>query len=225
MSPSRELDGVDFRPFFDMVVGILFVLLILIGALIFFQQTQDGVEGAAAHSQQRRWRQQRDFFLQRLVANLQTKGLPASADTAAGAVLMPLDGLSEARMSGGLPELKATVVAGLAGALAPAIGCVSVPRASVSSCPDSDLLSLDGLTMQVRVGAVLPDAALPRDRAARFLAASLAEALYSSAPDLLRASDRRGAAVIGFDSGTLGNGQTGGSGDLELVFGFAPPAQ
>ena len=225
MSPSKELDGIDFRPFFDMVVGILFVLLILVGALIFFQQTQDSVTGTSAQSQQRRWRQQRDLFLQRLVADLQTKGLPASADTAGGAVRVPLNGLVEASMSGGLPELKGTVVVGVAGALAPAVSCVSVPRASVSSCPDSDLLSLDGLTMQVRVGAVPSDSALPRDRAARFLAASLAEALYGSAPDLLRASDRRGTAVIGFDSGTLGDGQTGGPGDLELVFGFASPAQ
>ena len=225
MSPSRELDGVDFRPFFDMVVGILFVLLILVGALIFFQQTQDGVAGTSAQSQQRRWRQQRDLFLQRLVANLQAKGLPASADTAGGAVLISLDELEESRMSGGLPVLKVTAVAGLAGALAPAIGCVSVPRGSASSCPDSDLLSLDGLTMQVRIGAVLPDAALPRDRAARFLSTNLAETLYNSEPDLLRASDRRGAAVVGFDSGTLGNGRTGGPGDLELVFAFAPPAQ
>lgn len=224
MSRSSELDGVDFRPFFDMVVGILFVLLILVGALIFFQQTQDGVTGSPEQSELKRWRLQRSRFLERLTSDLQARGLPARADTAGGTVLVALDGLVQADGSG-LPRLKAPAVAGLAGALTPAVGCVSVPRASDPPCPDTDLLSLDGLSVQVRLGATPPDAALPRDRTARFLAASLADAIYGGATSLLRASDRTGGAAVGFDDGTVGDGRDGTPGDVALVFGFAKPSQ
>lgn len=224
MSPSRELDGVDFRPFFDMVVGILFVLLILIGALIFFQQTQDGVTGSPAQSELRRWRMQRNAFLERLVADLQARGLAARADTAAGTVSMPLDGLADLA-GAGLPRIKAAAVADLAGALTPALGCVSVPRASAPACADTDLLSLDGLSVQVRLGETPADAALPRDRAARYLSTSVSNALYTASPALLRASDRVGGAAIAFDDGTVGDGRGAGPSDLALVFGFAKPPQ
>ena len=222
MSPSSELDGVDFRPFFDMVVGILFVLLILIGALIFFQQTQDGVAGSPFQSELRRWRMQRIDFLERLAADLQSRGLSARADTAGGTVVVPLDDLVRVE-AGGLPVLKAPAVAGLAAALAPAVGCVSVPRASNSSCADTDLLSLDGLSVQVRLAQSQPGATQSRDRTALFLATSLSNALYGDAPPLLRASDRVGGAALAFEAGTTGDGHDGGTGDLALVFGFARP--
>ncbi|MGI3903977.1 MAG: hypothetical protein ACRYGP_33320 [Janthinobacterium lividum] len=222
MSPSSELDGVDFRPFFDMVVGILFVLLILIGALIFFQQTQDGVAGSPAQSELRRWRAQRITFLERLASDLQARGLPARVDTAAGTVTMPLDVVADLA-GAGLPQVRPAGAAGLAAALAPVVACVSVPRAAGPDCADTDLLSLDGLSVQVRVGAASPNAALPRDRSARYLSATLSNVLYGDAPALLRASDRVGGAAVAFDAGTVGDGRSGGPGELALVFGLVKP--
>ncbi len=220
--PSAELDGIDFRPFFDMVVGILFVLLILIGALIFFQQTGDGVAGSPSREELRRWRAQRGLFLEHLAADLVDRGLPARADTAAGAVLVGLDALARPEEAG-LPALRAPAVAELAAGLAPALACVSLPRAEGSACGGIDLLSLDSLSVQVRLGATPPDAALPRDRAARFLAAALSTALYADAPALLAASDRVGGAAVAFDDGTVGTGRDGMPGTLALAFAFARP--
>ncbi len=220
MRPSDEIEGVDFRPFFDMVVGILFVLLILIGAMVFFQRAEG--ETAEALPDHRRWRWEHDRFLDRLAADLAAQGLPARADTAAGAVLVRLDEI--VRLDGpGLPGLQEPAAASLAGALSPAVGCVSVPRASGRSCADTDLLSLDSLHVQVRLGTISGNAALPRDRAARFIAAIVSNSLYTQAPSLLRASDRAGAPAIGVEDGTVGDGTDGGPGDLALVFGFAKP--
>ena len=222
MPRSSDLDGVDFRPFFDMMVGVLFVLLILIGALIFFQRTEDGVTGSPEPSELKRWRLQRDRFLERLAGDLGVRGLTARADTAASAVLVSLDGV--AKLDGpDLPGPRGPAVSDLAGALAPAVGCVTDDRTPGPACADTDLLSLGALSIQVRLGATQPSAALPRDRAARFLAAALSNALYAKAPSLLRASDRSGGPAVGFEDGTVGNGRDGTPGDLALVFGFDRP--
>jgi len=188
-----------------MMVGILFVLLILVGALIFFQQTQDGAAGSPAPAELRRWRLQRTRFLEQLAADLQARGLPARADTAGGAVLVSLDALVQPE-GAELPIPKAPAVAGLAAALAPAVGCVSVPRGAGATCDDTDLLALDSLSVQVRVGSIPSDPALPRDRAARFLSARLAAGLYEDAPVLLGASDRSGGPALALDGGTIGDG-------------------
>ena len=202
-----------------MVVGILFVLLILIGALLFFQQAQDGAEST---SDLRRWRAQRDRFLERLAVDLQGRGLRALADTAGGTVLVDLDGLVQPE-GASLPSLKAPAVAELAAALAPAVGCVSVPRGSGPGCVDTDLLFLDGLSVQVRLGGTPTGAALPRAPVARFLAARLSAALYGAAPPLLTASDRAGSGAVSFDDGTVGADLGVSPGGLALVFRFARP--
>ena len=53
METADDLDGVDFKPFFDMVVGVLFILLILIAAQLFFSQFQDQSETAAQENIER----------------------------------------------------------------------------------------------------------------------------------------------------------------------------
>lgn len=224
MQPSSQIDGIDFRPFFDMVVGILFVLLILVAALIFFQRAEDGMSGASPEAESRRWRLERDQFLDRLAGTLTAKGLPASADTAAGTVLVRLDRVI--RLDGpGLPGLREPAAATLADALSSAVGCVSIPRTSGPDCADEDLLALGSLSVQVRLGAIPRDMGLPRDRAARFITATLSNFLYQQASSLLRASDRAGAPAVGFDDGTVGDGTGGDPGTLALAFDFAKPGR
>ena len=77
MEAADDLDGVDFKPFFDMVVGVLFILLILIAAQLFFSQFQDQSENAAQENIEREWREEVSGFFDRFQRGLGERGIAA----------------------------------------------------------------------------------------------------------------------------------------------------
>src|SRR5665213_2788398 len=106
MPPASDLDGIDFKPFFDMVVGVLFVLLILIGALLFFQSAQSDVTAKQAQSEaqarqraeeertRQEWRTERAALLSFLADHLREHGVEASVDLANASIAIPLDAMA-----------------------------------------------------------------------------------------------------------------------------------
>jgi hypothetical protein len=227
MAPANDLDGIDFRPFFDMVVGIIFVLLILVGALIFFQQAaQEESAATAAQKLAHDWREQEAAFLNWLTGHLHDHGIAAQVDLANTTIVIPLADL--ARLApGGLPEIIDAPTNDLGRALAADLGCVAASRSSALECAPFGLLRLNEAVVQVRAGSLAAGAALPPDRFAHLLASLLGAAILKGAPDLLALSNASGGIVMRTTSATMAAGADAAGatirGDLAMAFDFTPP--
>lgn len=220
---DREEDA-DFRPFFDMVIGILFVLLILVAALIFFQQVQDNSATSEAAKQESAIRRAEiATFLGALAERLRGDGIEATVDLAGGAVLLPLRDVVSVE-AGGLPGVRAEATARLGAALTGLVSCVSQPRTAGAACAAFDRLHLDALDVRVLTGALPGVAVLPRDRFGRLASALLSAALLRNEAGLLGASDDAGQRVIAFDDALAGSAPAatsdGVGGDVVLGFAF-----
>ena len=220
---DREEDA-DFRPFFDMVIGILFVLLILVAALIFFQQVQnDAVTSAAAKQETAIRRAEIAGFLNALAERLRGDGMAATADLAGNAVVLPLTDVVAAE-SRGLPGVKDEAVARLGATLTELVSCVSQPRRADAACAAFDRLHLDALDVRVLTGSLPAAVGLPRDRFGRLASALLSASLLRNSTGLLQASDDAGQRVIAFDDALAGlppaGGPDGVGGDVVLGFTF-----
>ena len=227
MDLSGSDDATDFRPFFDMVIGILFVLLILVAAQIYFQQAQDqtAVTDTARREAALR-RAEIAAFLGTLAERLRVAGLAAIADPEAGAVVLPL-GAVVGIDGAGLPLVEAAPAAALGTTLAGLTACVTRPRSAASDCAGYDRLHLDALGIELRTGTLPPAAALPRDRFGDLAGALLSASLLRGAPGLIGASTDVGGRVVTFGGrlaaeGPAGSGPAGSGpdGDLTLAFTF-----
>ena len=224
MDISETDNETDFRPFFDMVIGILFVLLILVAAQIYFQQTDNQtVANEAAKQEAALRRADIATFLTTLSDRLRAGGLAATADADKGTVLMPLGevlGIDAA----GLPTVAATLSGRLGPPLAELLACVTAPRSTARNCEAFARLGLDALAVTARLGAVPSGAALPRDRFADLGAALLSARLFGEHPVLIGASNATGGRVVTFGTAYAGPGTPGvlaAPGVIgELVFDF-----
>lgn len=89
MSSDNSDEPVDFKPFFDMVVGLLFLLLILVSAQLFFSQWQ--VQPFPAHLARQEAEAQRHAFearvdeaLTRIAQQLGAAGFSPAIDRSPG---------------------------------------------------------------------------------------------------------------------------------------------
>lgn len=222
MDGSGIEDATDFRPFFDMVIGILFVLLILVAAQVYFAQAQDETTASEAVKREAALRRA-DIaaFLGTLADRLRAGGLDATVDAGSGAVLVPLGQVLtiDAR---GLPSVGPAPAARLGAVLSGMAACVTDPRSAAQPCPTYARLSLDALAVTARVGALPPGAALARARFGDLGSALLSAAVLSDEPSLIGASNPAGGRVVTFGSALAGAGAplAGVGGDLALDFTF-----
>jgi len=224
--PESELEGIDFRPFFDMVVGILFIFIILIGALLLFQQAQR-VEDSAKESERRLddWQGQKTQFLVALADHLRARGIDARIDLSNTAVVLPLDSVAQLGPDG-LPDIKGGSTRDLGRILALDVGCVASPREDPKSCGPFDLLRLNEAVADIRIGPLSPSASLPQDRFGRLLSDLFAASLLKGSPGLLMLSGTHGDVVLRVTSALAAGkraspGEIGG--DLVIRFAFARP--
>lgn len=222
MAPEQD---VDFKPFFDMVIGILFILLILVATQLFFTRWQDNPPRPNEDERLRAlFLEERAAFwadLERELAgklpgltidrDRQTLGVPLS-------LLVEIDGPRLASRTGG--------IAVLAEALARQLGCLPQqrPPADGRSCRPYKLLALQAVKGRVLAGPVEGMAA---GTPAQGAAAALAASLIAAAPDLLalRAPDGRSAFPYALSADALAGPPRPGTpaGQLELNVDFAGP--
>lgn len=222
MDASGADDGTDFRPFFDMVIGILFVLLILVAAQIYFQQAQDetAVNDAAKREAMVR-RADIAAFLDAFAGRLRAEGLNATADAEAGAVLLPLRQVVSVG-GAGLPSVAVDAQEKLGAPLSAYTACVTQPRSAAVACSNFVRLALDLLTVRVRVGELPSGVLLPRNRFGDLAEALLAAVLLGGEPALIGASNEAGGRVVTFGTAAASPGISGSEvgGDLVLDFQF-----
>src|SRR5260370_32065105 len=195
MDSANDLDGVDFKPFFDMVVGVLFILLILISAQLFFSQFQDQSDISPQERIEREWREEIAGFLDRFARALHDRGLEVRVDRANNALGMPLGLLANAG-DDGLPRIASDQTQVLGQALNESLGCVTGQAKASGACPASGLLHLARAEIQMRLGAAPELAGLPQARYGRLLESLFAATLLQGTPDLLRESGRDGDVVL-----------------------------
>jgi hypothetical protein len=237
MQPASDLDGIDFKPFFDMVVGVLFVLLILIGALLFFQTAQTDATAKQAQAQKlaqqqaeearkrQEWRVERTAFLDWIAGHLKERGIAASVDPDNASIAIPLATMAKLG-DDGLPALASDATDKLGGTLAHDLACVAAQSDYAGDCAAFHLLRLDTAAMEVRIAPLGPGATLSQDRFGRLLASLLTAELLKGSPDLLRLSGSAGGVIVTTASAVAAGavaapGAVGG--DLAIGFAFTPP--
>ena len=223
MQFTDDLEGGDFKPFFDMAMGVLFIFLILIGSLLFFQTVDKTTGAVSAQNNAREREMQIAAYLRGLADDLRARGLMAKIDLANAAIVLPLGQI--ATVGGdGLPKLQPQAAKGLGEVLARDLACVAPAGGDRSGgCAAFPLLRLDRAGGNVRIGEVA--ASLAPDRFGYLLAGELSSAMAEASPGLLGLSAGDGSMLWKIES-AVGAGKAGGpgtvGGDFSIAFRFVP---
>lgn len=219
-----DLDGIDFKPFFDMVVGVLFVLLILISAQMFFTQWGSARDPAKVDADEiaLAWDEEQRRFILDVADRLRIAGFSVTPDEIARTVAIPLSSvvtIGPDAQPGVDPKL-ATAGAVLSERLA----CLRRDAAG-SDCLTFNYLALGDLASATRLrGAATPGGIAP-DRYSYLLSTVLLGAMLQAAPGLLADSGRPDGATVRAESSVATDGHGSGLGDLAFRFTFRPPPE
>jgi hypothetical protein len=183
-------DGTDFKPFFDLVVGVLFILLILISAQLFFSQWDQPTRNEAAANESFRWDEEARQFLQDVNTKLTAEGFATGVDIARRSVAFQIADILDA--SGSPGTLRQDRVRALAAAAVVTARCLEPSSAQVAACPTYMQLGRGRLLTAVWLeSGSLPE--LGSEETARFLSLRLLGALTSAQPQLLTLKGADGA--------------------------------
>ena len=228
MTPQSEAEVIDFKPFFDMIVGILFILLIFIAAQLFFTKWDDPIAEIEARERTRQlsyqWQQQSTDLLQDIAARLQRGGLSAEFNATAQSVTMPLSELVSVSDRGASELDRRNELVGRI--LADRLRCVPGQVGVASSdCPSLPLLRLAGIQGEVRVADAPAGVSLTPERYAYFISSLLGAELLRGSPELASLTGSGGVPalrVVGINR----QGPKGAAtpqGEFVLAFSFEPP--
>lgn len=223
MTPQSETDVIDFKPFFDMIVGILFILLIFIAAQLFFTQWDDPVARERARQLAYQWQHQAASLLQDIADSLRRRGVSAQVNTTAQSVTVPLSELMDVSGNGAVRIDARSEAVGKV--LADRLGCISGQRNRVpEGCPDLNLLRLSGIRGDARVNGIPTGTSLSGERYAYYLSTLLGAEFLRGAPELAALTGSGGSPALRI-TGTSRESKEGGAlqGDLEFTFSFEPP--
>lgn len=197
MTPSSD-DSIDFKPFFDMVVGVLFILLILISAQMFFSQWPTAptpAEVAAREAEARRVRAEQDagVFLNDLAERLRRAGFSPSVDRLSRSISVPTDELVRAGAPA-QPRPDPAALARFAPAVLAALRCIAAADPA-EGCPGDTSVRLSRMDAHAQLAAPTPGATPPA--ALRLAGLELAAGLFAAAPDLLALGSPQGMPAVG----------------------------
>jgi hypothetical protein len=216
VTPQSEAEAVDFKPFFDLIIGVLFIFLILIAAQIFFTQW------APTHDQTRNWEAEISRFFEKLAGGLRQVGLTASVDSENRTISVLLEELVGAASDGG-PRILNEPTTAFGRVLDAHLGCVSRVDTHRTDCPDLRL-ELRQVHGEVRVNGLPAKMRLPQDRYARLVAIELTAGIFRGTPQLLGFTGSNGRSVIDVASAIAAAPKHEGlKGDVALRFTFDPP--
>jgi hypothetical protein len=214
---ETEEEPFDFKPFFDMVVGVLFILIILVAAQIFFAR-QDAADEAARDArqagEQRRWLAETEIaeFLRRQAAALASRGFETTVQRNNQTLVLRLD-----------PARLDAAPGAVAEALLAEAGCAVESHRRRDGCAHYDHIRLQHIEMTLET-APAPGAD-PEAEAAR-RAVSFAAGLARAGADLLalKAADGRMILPPHFVAGRSRPPATPPEGQAFLQLRFALPS-
>jgi len=227
MNRSEE-ESIDFKPFFDLVLGVLFILLILVAAQIFFAQwapetapNQSAAAKAAAQEAERRSMaldRDANLFLDDLAHRLKSRGFTPVIDRLNLALSVPEVELLALPSQIDGPRTNREAAARFAIALQQQIICLNPEIERAADCRPPGIGQLSRVSARLMIAH--SGAGATPDPLARIAAIDLASALFSSAPQLLAVRSPAGSLVVGsaIEVGLSGSGAAGGR--VELRVGF-----
>jgi hypothetical protein len=214
---QSDAEGVDFKPFFDLIIGVLFIFLILIAAQMFFTQW------APIREEARSWQNDTSAFLEELAGALRRVGITSSVDTNTTTLAVPLRELVAAPRDG-RPRILTGPAADFGRVLDAHLSCVARPVPPQATCPAVPLLELRHVVGEVRLTAMPSGTELAQDRYAKLVAIELAAGIFHATPHLLALTGSNGASIIDVSSVIAAvPGRDGLEGDVVLRFRFEPP--
>jgi hypothetical protein len=218
MALDTESDGSDFKPFFDMIVGVLFILIILISAQMFFAQSS--MEDADAAKLERN--KQIRSFLEDVADRLRMNGFEPGIDLVRRRLTLSLDQLSSSPMAG-IPTFSDRRVEAVGRILSNRLGCIFTGPAQPSDCMDWNLIRLGEVQVELQAGAPPQESPLSPDRFSQLATTLFSAKLLSSRPDLLSLTGAGGTPLLHFQSlPPLNPGLGGESGLVQFSFIFEP---
>ena len=217
MIRPSESDDIDFKPFFDMIVGVLFILLILVAAQLFFSRWN--ADDGRPPPQSNLFEQEAGQLFDALKAQLQAQGFTPVIDRSASRIGLPLTGLV-ATSEAGLPQPEPAALVRLGRALSIPLGCIDGP--ADATCPSYRSLRLAALRPSLTLSGLPSAGALAPDAAVRLLGTSLYAGLVTGAPALLKLRNDAGQLALQplADPTAIGSAPTpqgGFAGHLDIV--------
>ncbi len=210
-------DQIDFKPFFDMIVGVLFILLVIISGQL-YQTRFHGkapVKDEALLVSERLKREKISQFLQGFQDNLTLQALTNHLDTNTQTVSLPLHQFFELREESVKP--KPDVIGTLARALSQSLPCLTTASTAPDACRGKVIDGVVYLSLHV---APPQSGVLPTNLEA--LTLSLHGRIAEMQPALLRLNARDGQALFKRRYGTMLPPAAGPDfqGSLEFYFDF-----
>jgi hypothetical protein len=179
---TNDGDQIDFKPFLDMAIGVLFVLLILIASQMFFQRAATE-EDTPQQTHRLAWEKESAFLMQRMTSRLETGGFAARSDLRARTVSLPLE--TVVGIEAGRPRANPQAVSILAEVLDDELACL-VSATARSVCPAYQFLRL-GLFKLTYTLTRYPvgTATLPAEAYGRLVSSIVSAAIAEQRPTLL----------------------------------------
>lgn len=211
---NTETNEQDFKPFFDLIVGVLFILLILISAQMFFAQSpSDDVKDFRQIELERR--KQIAAFMDNVAAKLKDNGFDPQVDVERKIVTLPLEPL-RSRSTGDAPKFDDARIVALSRSLLLPLSCASAKAVVSTACPNWNLIHLGEAVVEAGVGSAPLGSNLSRDRYAQLSATVLAAAVFSQSPDLLGLTGSGGGPLVRI----IGGLAPASADNLQITFAF-----
>jgi hypothetical protein len=191
---DQSSDTIDFKPFFDMVVGILFILLILIAAQLFF--TRFETDSPEAQAQQKRAARlvEQELFLISVADTLRKSGFAPVVDRVGNSVSIPLSSVTwpQTTASAQWPLPNQDRVAAYAQQLTGAMNCTALNQISI--CAKRFDVNFAAARFELNLGGQ-PAGATPNPQA-QVLAMQMGAAIFGATPDALALNGYQGTALF-----------------------------
>src|SRR6188508_2360583 len=158
MASDTETDGSDYKPFFDMIVGVLFILLILISAQMFFAQHDNATISDANQISLER-KKQISAFLEDIAGQLRANGFYPDIDFVRRRITLGLGQVS-APAIGAVPVFADRRVEAVGRVLSDRLGCLFSGPPFPVNCRDMKLIKLGEVQVELRTGAMPPESTL-----------------------------------------------------------------
>jgi hypothetical protein len=221
MTPQGS-DSIDFKPFFDMVVGILFILLILIAAQLFFSRFESDSPEAQAQQKRAARAAEQELFLNGVAIALTKAGFPANVDRAGNRITVPLAALS-------IPESKVSPISPWRAPDSASTTRFSAVLSGIMACAGLDLtavctrhydVSLTQADFVLNLGG-LASGQTPSPQA-QVLGMQMEAALFAPAPQILNWNGAFGTALFSRTVAIMPVAGSTESSTLAVEFVYAP---
>jgi hypothetical protein len=191
---DQSSDTIDFKPFFDMVVGILFILLILIAAQLFF--TRFETDSPEAQAQQKRATRliEQELFLNSVADTLKKSGFVPTVDRVGNRVSIPLSSVTGPQKNTGAqwPLPNPEKITAFAQGLTRTMSCAALNQTAF--CAKRFDVNFASAAFELTLGGGAAGAT-PNPQA-QILAMQMGAALFGAAPEALAWYGYQGTALF-----------------------------